>query len=161
MGCKLVLSGVFICAELKVKKKRQLLWNTQLSCTMLIKNCKWSTRQWSETVTWVSCISFLWIIYIFTSMLHSILQDFKTPWLHVVLLIAVLQLIKCFRRWWRKIYKDSNNNNIILNVNKQVLKLLLVLKPVSITFTVESRLICDVAHKLIHTVTKNYHTRVT
>ena len=120
------------------------------------KNCKWSTRQWSETVTWVSCISFLWILYIFTSMLHSILQDFKTPWLHVVLLIAVLQLIKCFRRWWRKIYKDSNNNNIIPNVNKQVLKLLLVLKPVSITFTVESRLIGS----QIHNVTKNYHTTV-
>ena len=32
MGCKLVLSGVFICAELKVKKKA-----AQLSCTMLIK----------------------------------------------------------------------------------------------------------------------------
>ena len=151
MGCKLVLSGVFICAELKVKKKA-----AQLSCTMLIKNCKWSTRQWSETVTWVSCISFLWILYIFTSMLHSILQDFKTPWLHVVLLIAVLQLIKCFRRWWRKIYKDSNNNNIIPNVNKQVLKLLLVLKPVSITFRVESRLIGS----QIHNVTKNYHTTV-
>ena len=143
MGCKLVLSGVFICAELKVKKKLGSFGEINNS----IAPCKWSTRQWSETVTGVSCISLLWILYIFTSMLHSILQDFKTPWLHVVLLIAVLQLIKCFRRWWRKIYKDSNNNNIILNVNKQVLKLLLVLKPVSITFTVESRIICDVAHK--------------